>query len=1017
MRPLIAFAMLLFATQAQAGREVSGIGEITPEDATIHLLDRQVLFNGEAADEISWNGAELKQFPAWMVDGFLEWDSTAEYHTSSENMGEIQDNVADILFGDARNYMWIVTSPAYLYQRMHDAGIRNLPVPILAPYINLLLAYDWTRYGTIVSRAQIPPGMSTSWKIKSWGRRYYSQGLDDVGFHMAHDTQGSWVLTAHPNDGLMFRHLPDNHKHHYTGNTTPEALRHPKINERGAAFTDFSAGHTMVIPGEAERIWKLSRMAFGELTLWRIAPQGFDAQSKTPLARPHKAYYILADTDDVVPHVTVMESRDAEGNFQHATLHVTGVGVRYDEVRDGVEIIDSRLIPHRTPPRSGKAIRPLSQTLSPDAMIMGPGFIVSDGTLVTTQTMSSDTVTPVILRDATERRTTLLHVAAGSLLSPSPTLLLDDSAENQGTSTDIRISGGPLTVVTQDDDDPFFQFDGTQQATRIDNAFDNINGGFTLGYWFKATHLPKKSKTILAIDSSSNRLRFRTELTRVQGLPLSLKATFGSKKILFEGPFDDGNWHHVALHVQGGDTPEAKFYVNGILKTVQPAGNLYGNTQGHILYLGHRAGGKNRSKFEGGMDGITFFNAPIGEAETRALFLTSPKRIDRVLMEGSTYRSATPDDQTTLPFVIGKLPIQKEAGIKLSGTTTDPRFMINTDLELVQVSPLNSEDPAEFAIQILGPTGEILKTISAEIRAENMALLKAAPWFTDAFRVWEKRLNWSKRHKVLLPDLNIRANPHIAWLKNTAHCATSGTFARKFNGYCNEFIYTILHEAGVNDLPLYRGRYTNKISCHAPFSPVRVNISVPKGRNYARWGRDVSGNPRPGDVIAIVPITGPDYSEASLGTFHTTFYSHHSKDGRYVWTLGGNQSAWTQFKKYPANPMATSFLRRSHAMDALSQGLSSAGTLHYHWNPGDTITINETGAWEVQAIDMNDANLVRNLVYPTRELQSTFYRVVPAGTDPHSPVPDGTRVHYIVAEYPQLRGPILEATQTGFQIR
>ena len=1013
-------AGLVFGTTALAERRVDGVGTLTARDFTEQLVHSAVVFDVSAAEEIEWSGEGLTRYPTWAVTALAEWDSRKELGYGSAAIKILQDQMDELLYPGESTYNGYLTAPAYTYGKLLDAGLTQLPTPVATrKSVNVMQPMDWKSFGSRVPRGSVTPGMCVEWR-KYTRPRCYSQGGDELGFHMIHTKTGSWLIQNQRRGGLTLKRVL-NSPDIYAGHTTTEAIELPKSNPLGAAFAGFTAGDTLTVPGGGHAIWSVAQLDAGEITIWRITPKGWNPNTEKPLDRQQPAFYLVTADKSVVPHVLVEALRNGKGDLLDATLRITGVSSTADEIANGSKRIDLLTISSVETVAAGDALATLPGVL-PENLSKGLAF--ANGTLSATESLSSDRTLLAQFKDEATGNTRFVYVAPGPSEVPVPALRLEEveqgSVANTGTDEALLAYGAMPSEVDLGMDGYAMDFGGMQETLRIDHAMGGFNDGMTLGFWFRSEPMEPGKQIIFNATETNGRIKLRAELSKDEGMPSFLKTTLvgatsatDTPRVMIRGSYDDNTWHHYAISITTSPSPRTRIYVDGILKSDTPWGQELDRGYTADLHFGNRPNGPESDRFKGQLDSIRLFKSSLDERWIQRLFMADPKRDERAVFTRPTFKTATPNVKPGSLFIVGELPLLKQAGQKLSATSSHHAFVVDPKMQLIQTAPL-TEDLATFSITVSGSHGQTLATLPVEIRVENRPLLKAAPWFTDAFRTWDKRLDWSSSNKIPLEQpAGVWANPHIAWLKNTAQCAASGTFARKFGGYCNEFVYTLMYEAGVNDQPLYYGGSKNRISCSPPYNTVRSGVYAPHARNYAVWGEDVSENPLPGDVIAMVHMSGPNNKKATLGTFHSTFFSHKSKDGQYTWTLGGNQSAWTQFKAYPTAPMASTFVRRSADMEERATVGSINGTLHYFWNPGDEIVIEEAGEWEIQPIDLTDDNLMKNIDYPAYDLKNTFYRVVPAGTPLHGAAPESSRVHYIMKEYPHERAPILSTLSGG----
>ncbi|MCG8473640.1 MAG: LamG domain-containing protein [Desulfobacterales bacterium] len=1023
-------SLCLLATSASAARRVHGIGEATQHNATPLLLNHQVLFEKNPATDLSWSDASLERFPTWAVDALLEWDSGKDTRNNSPVMTTIRQRISDHLFPNPNPgaFVYVLTAPAYVYHRLHEAGIATLPTPLLNyPFFKLLFPSDLTHFGTRFSRSHIPAGMPANWT-----NRYGVMRGDNGGFHMVHDTGGSWILHVDHSNGLTMRHIPNAPwRETYRGAATQEALDHSRENPRGMAFSGFAPESSLAIPVGTETNWKITRMPLGRLSIWRIAPSSWDAESTTPLLRTQKAIYLISGSVPVVPHVVVQQNRNVSGSLRQVVLHIKGIPTSFAALQNGSKELEFVSLPKPGILSAGDFIGNFSGLSASPQALSAHSLQMNNGTLIASANMAAQSQISLLLKNLDSTRLVVAHILSGVSGEPTPAILLDeiDTADltNEGSDDLATFSGGTPTARNLDFAGTTMDFLNLSEPILISNPIQTLQNGLTVSFWFRANPLVSGKQIIFNTRDTDGRLKIRTELYRAEGMPLYLRTNLlGNTKagdvpyVEIEGPYDDGNWHHFAIKITTAPQAATEIFVDGVLRRTISWGAELGQGMASTFSIGNRPSGKASEKFTGELDAFRIHTSPIATAWIERLFLADSRRTDRALTGITTYKNAVPALNVDAPFVIGALPILPQKGQLFSITTSHDAFDITGDNELRLNRAVDADSPVSFDITIKDNKGETLAILPAQIREENLALLKASPWFTDAFRTWEKRLNWSRSSNTILLDYppGVRANPHIAWLRNTAYCAAGGIFPKKFGAYCNEYVYTLMYEAGITELPFFSRRNSlRRYSCSPPYAQIRVNRFSPLGRNWAVWGNDVTASPTPGDVIALVYMRGADYSRSDLGTYHTTFFSHRSKDGRHTWTLGGNQSAWTQFKAYPTDTVASTFIRRSSEMEREKSVASQNGTLHYFWNPGDTITISETGSWEIQPIDLSDTNLVKNLDYPIEKLKGTFFRVVPVGTPEHAAAPTTSRVHYIMKEYTQQRDPILEAVSGGYRIR
>ena len=1019
---IMGIAILMMATPSFAGRHVTGVGTLTPEVHTDALVAHLARFDAPSATGIRVDG-EVEPFPHWLTGSLLEWDSEADYTTSGMAMQAARDAMADRYFPGGRFHaLGVVTSPVHVHVRMQDAGLRELPEPFrIFPgfYSVVFTGWDFLRFGSSVSRADLSSGMPVHWRERVENRLLWRNVFDDVGIFLGTSGDESWVVQADPIHGLTFEAVEAS-RFELSGAVTLEARTHDRAHPGGAGFGGLDPGESVALPGDGNVDWRLVAFPFGDQVLWRLAPEAWEADTVHPLLREERAYYFRMD-ETVVPYVVVHEFRSSAGDTTDTRLEVTGIGVSREDVALEVERIGFRNLPSTGPIASGQHLVSVAGHQIAASALSGTGLALEQDAIRSTRALSSGWERTISLRQERAGETLLVRLASGAAYAQAPRLFHDGDRARFASGSGLRLSGGVPSHLAPSGKSAALGFDGDTPPMEIPGAMDQPDGGISLGFWFRSEPVSDGGRRVLAYKRvRGDDAGFDIHLRKEAGAPLVLRTELVGGALVdpatfdVEGPFDDGNWHHYAMRITGGSTPSTRVFVNGVAWGDAAWGARMGGDD--PLAIGGIPGGRARDRLHGEIDSLHLFGAPLADGEMRRLHLDDLRREDRVVLTSATYGSAVPPGQGA-PFVIGSLPVLPEGGVRVSGEATDADFRVDEQRSLVLAQPWAAGDgEREFEVRL--SVGSHHARLPVRIRGEDLSLREAPPWFFDAVRLWDRRLDWRRSvQEVVDVRGNVFGNPHIARLKNAAHCATSGTFANRFNGYCNEFLHTLMLEAGVTDLPVFVGTSrVRKIRCTVPHDVVRTRTSVAKGRNFAVWGEDVSGAPAAGDVIAVVRVSGADYSQASLNTFHTTFHSHESKDGRYVWTLGGNQSGWVQFKRFLKAPMAGTFVRRSGSMTAGSGVRSPGGSLFMHWNPGNAISYSETGRWEVQEIDFSDPHLVAGLRYPKMLLSGTFFRIVPAGTPRNGPPPATGRVHYVMKEYPQERDPVLVTEPGGFRI-
>ena len=251
---------------------------------------------------------------------------------------------------------------------------------------------------------------------------------------------------------------------------------------------------------------------------------------------------------------------------------------------------------------------------------------------------------------------------------------------------------------------------------------------------------------------------------------------------------------------------------------------------------------------------------------------------------------------------------------------------------------------------------------------------KPAPYhFYLAMREWESRKNWTKANGV---------NPLIKEMKDRVHQHYSGTDAKKYGGYCNEFIVDHMLDAGLTDLPV---RYSGG------------QPTVPLGRNWADWAEDASTQPKAGDVVALVRNTGANLNTGSKGTYHTSLFWY--ADQNSAWLLGGNQAGWVQPTPY-CHRCSTTFVRRTPETTTVAFE-NQKGAYYHGWGNQNMVL---QGAYEIQQVNYSDANLFhQNGSYEYEHLRVSeserrlrpLYRLVPRGTPSNQAASADAKVYYI----------------------
>ncbi|RYV02991.1 hypothetical protein SOPP22_06795 [Shewanella sp. OPT22] len=251
--------------------------------------------------------------------------------------------------------------------------------------------------------------------------------------------------------------------------------------------------------------------------------------------------------------------------------------------------------------------------------------------------------------------------------------------------------------------------------------------------------------------------------------------------------------------------------------------------------------------------------------------------------------------------------------------------------------------------------------------------IEPAPYhFYLAMREWESRKNWTKAHGT---------NPLIKEMKDRVHQHYSGTNAKKYGGYCNEFIVDHMLDSGLTDLPV---RYSGS------------QVTVPLGRNWAEWAQDASEQPQAGDVVALVRNTGANLNTGSKGTYHTSLFWY--ADQHSAWLLGGNQAGWVQPAPY-CHRCSTTFVRRTTQTTTVAKE-DQKGAYYHGWGNQHLLV---EGAYEIQQVDYSDANLFKESggfeyerlrVSESERRLRPLYRLVPQGTPLHEAAAADAEVYY-----------------------
>lgn len=175
-----------------------------------------------------------------------------------------------------------------------------------------------------------------------------------------------------------------------------------------------------------------------------------------------------------------------------------------------------------------------------------------------------------------------------------------------------------------------YEFDGSNDRVKIDNFPSDATGNVTISMWFNRTDVPfADDEALIALDGNVNNAP-GVEIYLEDGLSGTphggLKATnnMGEELVTDTYQLDDGEWHHVALVINGDSFANANLWVDGenetLWRTAEPI-----DIDSDTSYLGYSYIANEDRWFTGRIDQVRIYNRSLKNWEVRNLYFHRDK--------------------------------------------------------------------------------------------------------------------------------------------------------------------------------------------------------------------------------------------------------------------------------------------------------------------------------------------------------------------------------------------------------